>query len=98
VTCLPGRSLPAPYYHPPSGTTPSARNPQPSVYELRPLPYAEVGYGYPESGQTMINVTNGKLISLLANDEPLDVRYGELRAHERCLGLSRRREPLATQG
>ena len=21
-------------------------------YELRPLPYAEAGYGYPESGQT----------------------------------------------
>jgi alpha,alpha-trehalose phosphorylase len=55
------------------------------VYELRPLPYAEAGYGYPESGQTMINVTNGKLIRLLVNDEPLDVRYGELRAHERCL-------------
>ena len=27
------------------------------VYELRPLPYAEAGYGYPESGQTLINVT-----------------------------------------
>ncbi|HWW53136.1 MAG TPA: hypothetical protein VNY84_05175, partial [Acidimicrobiales bacterium] len=28
------------------------------VYELRPLPYAEAGYGYPEAGQTVINVTN----------------------------------------
>ena len=55
------------------------------VYELRPLPYAEAGYGYPESGQTVINVTNGKVIRLLVNDEPFDVRYGELRAHERCL-------------
>lgn len=25
-----------------------------SFYELRPLPYAEGGYGYPESGQTII--------------------------------------------
>ena len=58
-----------------------------SVYELRPLPYAEAGYGYPESGQTIINVTNGKLIRLLVNDEPFDVRYGKLRAHERCLDL-----------
>ena len=33
------------------------------VYELRPLPYAEPGYGYPEAGQTVVNVTNGKLIS-----------------------------------
>jgi hypothetical protein len=55
------------------------------VYEVRPLPYAEAGYGYPESGQTVINVTNGKLIRLLVDDEPFDVRYGELRAHERCL-------------
>ncbi|HZA17550.1 MAG TPA: family 65 glycosyl hydrolase, partial [Pseudonocardiaceae bacterium] len=44
-----------------------------SFYELRPLPYAEGGYGYPESGQTIINVTNGKLIRLLVDDEPLDV-------------------------
>ena len=47
-----------------------------SVYELRPLPYAEAGYGYPESGQTVINVTNGKIIRLLVDDEPFDVRYG----------------------
>jgi alpha,alpha-trehalose phosphorylase len=58
-----------------------------SFYELRPLPYAEAGYGYPESGQTIVNVTNGKLIRLLVDDEPLDVRYGELLAHERELDL-----------
>ena len=46
------------------------------VYELRPLPYAEAGYGYPESGQSVINVTNGKLLRLLVDDEPFDVRYG----------------------
>ncbi|MEO6885925.1 MAG: glycosyl hydrolase family 65 protein [Jatrophihabitantaceae bacterium] len=55
------------------------------VYEQRPLPYAEVGYGYPEDGQTIINVTNGKMIRLLVDDEPFDVRYGELRSHERVL-------------
>ena len=56
-----------------------------SVYELRPLPHAEGGYGYPESGQSVINVTNGKLIRLLVDDEPFDVRYGELKRHERRL-------------
>src|SRR5207245_3504318 len=56
-------------------------------YELRPLPYAEAGYGYPESGQTLINVTNGKLLRLLVDDEPLDVRYGRLLSHERILDL-----------
>jgi alpha,alpha-trehalose phosphorylase len=56
-------------------------------YEVRPLPYAEAGYGYPEAGQTMINVTNGKLIRLLVDDEPFDVRYGKLVRHERVLDL-----------
>src|SRR5271165_2657201 len=55
------------------------------VYEVRPLPYAEAAYGLPETGQTVINVTNGKLIRLFVDDEPFDVRYGELRAHERLL-------------
>jgi alpha,alpha-trehalose phosphorylase len=58
-----------------------------SVYELRPLPYPEGGYGYPESGQTIINVTNGKLIRLLVNDEPFDIRYGQVLRHERELDL-----------
>jgi alpha,alpha-trehalose phosphorylase len=55
------------------------------VFALRPLPYAEAGYGFPESGQTVINVTNGKLIRLYVDDEPFDIRYGELRSHERAL-------------
>jgi alpha,alpha-trehalose phosphorylase len=58
-----------------------------SFYELRPLPYAEAGYGYPESGQTIVNVTNGKIMRLLVDDEPFDVRYGTLLAHERELDL-----------
>jgi alpha,alpha-trehalose phosphorylase len=58
------------------------------LYERRPLPYAERSYGFPESGQTVINITNGKLIRLLVDDEPFDVRYGELRSHERTLDLT----------
>ncbi|MEH1126308.1 glycoside hydrolase family 65 protein [Micromonospora sp. CPCC 206061] len=58
-----------------------------SFYELRPLPYAEAGYGFPESGQTVVNVTNGKLIRLLVDDEPFDVRYGEVRTHQRVLDM-----------
>ncbi len=64
-------------------------------YEQRRLPYAEGGYGYPEAGQTVVNVTNGKIIRLLVDDEPFDVRFGELRNHERTLdfraGVLRRR-------
>jgi len=56
-------------------------------YETRPLPYAEAGYGYPESGETMINVTNGKVLRLLVDDEPFDLRYGTCEHHERVLDL-----------
>ncbi|MFG3659146.1 glycoside hydrolase family 65 protein [Streptomyces sp. NPDC047706] len=59
------------------------------VHEVHPLPYAEAGYGYPESGQTVINVTNGKVVRLLVDDEPFDLRYGRLVAHERTLDLRR---------
>jgi len=58
-----------------------------SFYEVRPLPYAEAGYGYPDAGQTIINVTNGKIIRLLVDDEPFDIRYGTLHSHERVLDM-----------
>jgi alpha,alpha-trehalose phosphorylase len=57
------------------------------LYEARPLPYAEAGYGYPEAGQTVVDVTNGKIVRLLVDDEPLDVRYGTLLDHRRVLDL-----------
>ncbi|MDT5181371.1 MAG: alpha,alpha-trehalose phosphorylase [Mycobacterium sp.] len=56
-----------------------------SFFEVRPLPYAEAGYGYPEEGQTLVDVTNGKILRLLVDDEPFDVRYGQLQHHERVL-------------
>jgi alpha,alpha-trehalose phosphorylase len=56
-----------------------------AFYETRPLPYAEAGYGFPEAGESVVNVTNGKIIRLLVGDEPFDLRYGELRSHERTL-------------
>ena len=58
-----------------------------SLFELRPLPYAEAGYGYPESGQSIVNVTNGTIIRLLVDDQPFDVRYGSLTAHTRSLDV-----------
>lgn len=72
-------------------------------FELCPQPYSEGGYGFPQSNQTLINVTNGKLLRLLVDDEPFDVRYGELRAHERVLDfragtLSRRAEWTSPAG
>jgi alpha,alpha-trehalose phosphorylase len=64
-------------------------------YEARALPYPESAYGYPEAGQTVVNVTDGKVMRLQVDDEPFDVRYGRLLSHERVLdfrdGLLRRR-------
>ncbi|KQS54674.1 glycosyl hydrolase [Geodermatophilus sp. Leaf369] len=56
-------------------------------FEERPLPYAEAGYGFPEEGQTVVNVTDGKLIRLLVGDSPLDLDYGEIVKHTRTLDL-----------
>jgi alpha,alpha-trehalose phosphorylase len=57
------------------------------LYETRPLPYAETVYGNPEDGQTMINVVDGKLFRMLVDDEPLDLRYGEIVSHARTLDM-----------
>jgi alpha,alpha-trehalose phosphorylase len=56
-------------------------------WETRALPSAEPGYGDPEQGQSVVNVTNGKIVRLLVGDSPLDVRYGKLGSHERSLDL-----------
>ncbi|HWD70748.1 MAG TPA: glycosyl hydrolase family 65 protein [Solirubrobacteraceae bacterium] len=56
-------------------------------WEARALPSAEPGYGDPEQGQAVVNVTNGKIIRLLVGDSPFDVRYGTLVGHERVLDL-----------
>jgi alpha,alpha-trehalose phosphorylase len=56
-------------------------------FESLPLPHAETAYGYPEEGQSLIDVPNGKLMRLLVDDWALDVRYGVLRRHQRRLDL-----------
>ncbi|MFC0678188.1 glycoside hydrolase family 65 protein [Lysobacter korlensis] len=55
------------------------------VFERHPMPYAEGGYGYPSSGQSAIDVPDGKILRLLVDDEPLDLRTGRLGSHERRL-------------
>jgi alpha,alpha-trehalose phosphorylase len=56
-------------------------------YEERPLPHPEAGYGFPESGQTVVNVADGKLIRLIVGDSPFDTRYGTVEDHQRWLDL-----------
>ncbi len=54
-------------------------------YESYPLEYGERGYGFAEDGQAVVNVTDGKIIRLQVEDEPLDVHRGQLEHHERRL-------------
>ncbi len=54
-------------------------------YESFPLEYGERGYGFAEDGQSVVNVTDGKIIRLQVEDEPLDVHRGEVLQHERRL-------------
>jgi alpha,alpha-trehalose phosphorylase len=57
------------------------------VYESYPLEYGERGFGWPEDGQEVVRVPDGKVIRLLVEDEPFDVHRGRLERHERVLDL-----------
>ena len=57
------------------------------VYESFPVSYGERGFGWPEDGQTVVPVPDGKVIRLLVEDEPFDVHRGHLERHERVLDL-----------
>jgi alpha,alpha-trehalose phosphorylase len=71
-------------------------------YESYPLEYGERGYGFAEDGQAVVNVTDGKIMRLLVEDEPLDIHRGRLEHHERVLdfrsGVLERRMTWTSQG
>jgi alpha,alpha-trehalose phosphorylase len=54
-------------------------------YESYPLSYGEHGYGFAEDGQLVVNVTDGKIMRLQVEDEPLDIHRGEVEEHSRRL-------------
>ena len=56
-------------------------------YESRPIIYGEYRHGFPQNSETLLNVTDGKLICLRVNGVPLDVRTGRLHSHRRTLDL-----------
>ncbi|WP_127793854.1 glycoside hydrolase family 65 protein [Agromyces sp. LHK192] len=59
------------------------------VFEEHPMPYAESGFGYPEHGQSVINIPDGAVIRCFVDDEPLDVRRGTVRLHRQRLDFRR---------
>ncbi len=56
-------------------------------YESEIIKYGEIAYGYPEKGQTMLNVTNGKIVRLFIEDEEFDMMSGEVLDYKRVLSL-----------
>ncbi len=56
-------------------------------YETENIKYPEVAYGYPEKSQTMLNITNGKIIKLYIEGEEFDLLSGEVSEYKRKLDL-----------
>ncbi|MCO1595696.1 family 65 glycosyl hydrolase [Micromonospora sp. RHAY321] len=56
-------------------------------HERRELSYPEEGYAFPRDSDTIVSAPNAALIRLWVDDEPLDIRTGTLRGHERVLDL-----------
>ena len=56
-------------------------------YESEVIKYAEVAYGYAEKSQTMLNVTDFKIIKLFIEDEEFNMLEGEIINYERTLNF-----------
>jgi alpha,alpha-trehalose phosphorylase len=58
-------------------------------YESEAIRYPEPAYGYAEKSQTMLNVTNGKIIRLFVEGEAFDLQAGTILEYARVLRLDR---------
>jgi len=56
-------------------------------YESWPIVYAEEAFGLARTGQTMLNVTDSKIIKLIVDDEPFSVDTATLHLYERKLNM-----------
>jgi len=56
-------------------------------YESETIKYPESAYGYAEHSQTMLNITNGKVIRLLVEDEEFNLLTGKIIEYRRTLKL-----------
>ncbi|MBX3086587.1 MAG: glycoside hydrolase family 65 protein [Anaerolineae bacterium] len=56
-------------------------------YESQPIHYPEAAYAFAKNSQTMLNVTNGKVIKLFIEDEPFNMLEGTLLDYKRTLKL-----------
>ena len=56
-------------------------------YETWPIPYGEKAFGFAKTGQTIVNVPDGKIIRLYVDDEPFTLDRATLDQYERALDM-----------
>jgi len=56
-------------------------------HETWPIPYGESAFGFAKTGQTMLNVTDGKVIRLYVDDEPFLLPAANLMLYQRVLDM-----------
>jgi alpha,alpha-trehalose phosphorylase len=56
-------------------------------HESWPIPYGERAFGFATTGQTMVNLPDGKIIRLYVDDEPFDLRSARILRFERALDM-----------
>ena len=56
-------------------------------YESWPITYGEEAYGFAKTGQTMLNVTDTKIMRLYVDDEPFHLPTANLLKFERVLDM-----------
>jgi alpha,alpha-trehalose phosphorylase len=56
-------------------------------YETRPIVYGEEAYGFAKTGQTIVNVTDSKIIKLFVDDEPFWLPDANLLRYDRRLNM-----------
>ena len=56
-------------------------------YETRPIVYGEEAYGFAKTGQTILNVTDSKIIKLFVDDEPFWLPNANLLRYDRRLNM-----------
>jgi alpha,alpha-trehalose phosphorylase len=56
-------------------------------YETWPIVYGEEAYGFAKTGQTIVDVTDGKTIKLYVDDEPFEIENADILEFNRTLDM-----------
>ncbi len=59
-----------------------------AYYDVKPIAYGEKLYGFPETQQTIVNVTDVQMVKLYLGDEAFELIKGEMIAHDRELDMA----------